>query len=149
MNRTWNFIRMFNYRDGIRKLMSISDKDASDQKVKEKTNELRTKYPIFTAILERIPVMDLKEVVSVMLLADPVRWLIKTHAMKLSLIGEDKVTDQMVEEKINELRTKNPTFGGVLERIHNMDLKETAIGLLGIDAMESLLKLRALVILSS
>ena len=86
MNRTWNVIRMFNYRDGIRKLMSISDKDASDQKVKEKTNELRTKYPIFTAILERIPVMD---------------------------------------------------------------LKETTIGLFGIDAMESLLKLRALVILSS
>ena len=140
---------MFNYRDGIRKPMSISDKDASDQKVKEETNELRTKYPIYTAILERIPVMDLKEVVSVMLLVDPVRWLIKTHAMKLSLIGEDKVTDQMVEEKINEMRTKNPTFGGVLERIHNMDLKETTIGLFGIDAMESLLKLRALVILSS
>jgi hypothetical protein len=30
-----------------------------------------------------------------------------------------------------------------------MDLRETAIGLLGIDAMESLLKLRALVILAS
>jgi len=28
------------------------------------------------------------------------------HAMKLSLIGEDKVTDQMVKEKINEIRTK-------------------------------------------
>ena len=122
----------------------ISEKDVSDQKVKEKTNELRAKYPIFTAILERIPVMDLKEVVSVMLLVDPVRWLLKTHAMRLSLIGEDKVTDQMVEEKINELRTKYPTLAGVLERIHNMDLKETTIGLFGIDAMESLLKLRAL-----
>ena len=54
--------------------MSISEEDASDQKVKEKTNELRTKYPIFTAIMERIPVMDLKEVVSVLSLVDPVRW---------------------------------------------------------------------------
>ena len=35
----------------------------------------------------------------------------------------------------------------VLERIHKMDLKETEGGLLGIDAMESLLKLRMLVIL--
>jgi len=129
--------------------MSISDKDASDQKVKEKTNELRTKYPIFTAIMERIPVMDLKEVVSVLSLVDPVRWVLKTHAMKLSLIGEDKVTDQMVEEKINELRTKYASLAGVLERIHNMDLRETIIGLFGIDAMESLLKLRALVILAS
>ena len=120
--------------------MSISEEDASDQKVKEKTNELRTKYPIFTAIMERIPVMDLKEVVSVLSLVDPVRWLLKTHAMKLSLIGEDKVTDQMVEEKINELRTKYASLAGVLERIHNMDLRETIIGLFGIDAMESLVK---------
>ncbi len=129
--------------------MGISDKDTSDQNVKEKTNELRTKYPIFTAILERIPVMDLKEVVSVLVLVDPVRSVLKTHATKLSFIGEDKAVDQMVEEKINELRTKYATLAGVLERIHNMDLKETAIGLLGIDAMESLLKLRALVILGS
>jgi hypothetical protein len=129
--------------------MTISEEDASDQKVKQKTNELRTKYPIFTAILERIPVMDLKEVVSVQLLVDPVRWVLKTHAMKLSLIGEDKVTDQMVEEKINELRVKYASLAGVLERIHNMDLRETVIGLFGIDAMESLLKLRALVILAS
>ena len=46
--------------------MSISDIDASHEKVKEQTNELRRKYPIFTAILERIPDMDLKEVVSVL-----------------------------------------------------------------------------------
>ncbi len=129
--------------------MSISDKDVSDKTVKEKTNELRAKYPIFTAILERIPVMDLKEVVSVMLFVDPIRWLLRTHAMKLSLMGQDEVTDRMVEEKINELRAKNPIFGGVLERIHKMDLKETTVALFGIDGMESLLKLRALVILSS
>jgi hypothetical protein len=129
--------------------MSISEADVSDQKVKEKTNELRAKYPIFTAIVERIPVMDLKEVVSVLSLVDPVRWVLKTHAMKLSLIEEDKVIDQMVEEKINELRAKYASLAGVLERIHNMDLRETVIGLFGIDAMESLLKLRALVILAS
>ena len=129
--------------------MSFSEKDVSMQKVEEETNEMRRKYPLYTAILERIPAMDLKEVVSVMILVDGVRWLLKTHAMKLSLIGEDKVTDQMVKEKINEIRTKYASLAGVLERIHNMDLKETTIGLFGIDAMESLLKLRALVILAS
>ncbi|HEY6884307.1 MAG TPA: hypothetical protein VI278_09750 [Nitrososphaeraceae archaeon] len=103
---------------------------------------------LFTAILERIAVMDLKEIVSVMLLVDPVRWLLKTHAMKPSLIGEDKVTDQMVEEKFNELRAKYPTFGGVLERIHKMNLKETTVALYGIDGIESLLRLMALVILT-
>jgi len=129
--------------------MSISEIDVSDHKVKEKTDKARTKYPIFTAILERIPVMDLKEVISVLVLVDPVRSVLKTHATRLSFIGEDKAIDQMVEEKVNELRAQYATLAGVLERIHNMDLKETAIGLLGIDAMESLLKLRALVILGS
>jgi hypothetical protein len=129
--------------------MSISEIDVSDHKVKEKTDKARTKYPIFTAILERIPVMDLKEVISVLVLVDPVRSVLKTHATKLSFIGEDKAIDQMVEEKVNELRAQYATLAGVLERIHSMDLKETAIGLLGIDAMESLLKLRALVILGS
>ncbi len=129
--------------------MTFSEKDVSMQKVEEETNELRRKYPLYTAILEKIPDMDLKEVVSVIVLVDGVRWLLKTHAMKLSLIGEDKVTDQMVQEKINEIRTKYASLAGVLERIHNMDLKETTIGLFGIDAMESLLKLRALVILAS
>ena len=129
--------------------MSSSEKDVSDQSVKEKTNELRTKYPIFTAILERIPDMDLKEVISVLILIDPVRSVLKTHATRLSFIGEDKALDQMVEEMINELKKKHATLAGILERIHKMDLKETAIGLLGIDAMESLLKLRMLVILAS
>src|SRR6478672_3424405 len=124
--------------------MSISDKDASDQKVKEQIDVMRAKYPIFTAVLERIPDMDLKEVVSVLVLIDPVRSVLRTHATRLSFIGENKALDQMVEEKINELRTKYATLAGILERIHNMDLRDTAIGLLGIDAMESLLKLRAL-----
>ena len=127
----------------------FSEEWVSDQSVKEKTNELRTKYPIFTAILERIPVMDLKEVLSVLVLVDPVRSVLKTRATRLSFIGEDKALDQMVEENINELKKKYATLAGILERIHNMDLKETAIGLLGIDAMESLLKLRMLVILAS
>ena len=68
--------------------------------------------------------------------------------MKLSLIGDDNVTDQMVEEKISEIRTKHPILASVLDRIHNMDLKETTIGLFGIDAMESLLKLRAVILVS-
>ena len=86
--------------------MSTSDKDASDQKVKEQTDELRTKYPIFTAVLERIPEMDLKEVVSVLVLVEPVRSVLRTHATRLTFIGENKELDQMVEEKISELKTK-------------------------------------------
>ena len=129
--------------------MSISDKDASDQKVKEQIDVMRAKYPIFTAVLEKIPEMDLKEVVSVLVLVEPVRSVLRTHATRLSFIGEDKELDQVIEQKISELKTKYATLAGILERIHKMDLKETAGGLLGIDAMESLLKLKMLVILAS
>jgi hypothetical protein len=129
--------------------MTISDENASDQKVKEQSDELRAKYPVFTAVLERIPVMDLKEAVSVLVLVDPVRSVLKTHATRLTFIGENKELDQMIEKGINELKTKYATLAGILERIHNMDLKETAVGLLAIDAMESLLKLKMLVTLAS
>jgi hypothetical protein len=129
--------------------MSVSDKDASDQKVKEQANEMRTKYPIFTAVLERIPDMDLKEVVSVLVLVEPVRSVLRTHATRLAFIGENKELDQIIEQKLSELKTKYATLAGILERIHKMDLKDTAGGLLGIDAMESLLKLRMLVVLTS
>ena len=80
---------------------------------------------------------------------DPVRRLLKARATTLTSRGEDKDLDQVIEESINEVRTRNAVLAGILERIHNMDLKDTAIGILGIDAMESLLKLRMLVILTS
>jgi hypothetical protein len=129
--------------------MSTSDNNASDQKVKEQANDMRTKYPIFTAVLEKIPEMDLKEALSVLVLVEPVRSVLRTHATRLSFIGENKELDQVIEQKISELKTKYATLAGILERIHKMDLKETAVGLLGIDAMESLLKLKMLVILAS
>ena len=129
--------------------MTTLNEDADHHKVKEQSDDLRTKYPIFTAILERIPDMDLNEVVSVLVIVDPVRSLLKTHATRLTLIGEDKNLDQIVEESINQLRTKHGLLAGILERIHKMDLKDTAVGLLGIDAMESLLKLRMLVLVAS
>ena len=103
--------------------MSVSDKNASDQKVKEQTNELRTKYPIFTVVLERIPVMDLKEVISVLVLVRSCKVSIEDSCYEIQFIGENKALDQMVEEKINELRTKYATLAGILERIHKINLK--------------------------
>ena len=129
--------------------MTTSNENVSHQKVKEQSDDLRTKYPIFTAILERIPDMDLKEILKVFVVMDPVRRLLKARATTLTSRGEDKDLDQVIEESINEVRTRNAELAGILERIHNMDLKDTAIGILGIDAMESLLKLRMLVILTS
>jgi hypothetical protein len=80
--------------------------------------------------------MDLKEVVSVVVLVDNARWLLKTHAMKLSLIGEDKVTDLTVEEKINEMRKNYASLATVVERIQKMNLKETTMALFGNNSIQ-------------
>ena len=71
------------------------------RRLRNRFDEMRRKYPIFTAILERIPVIDIKEVVSVLVLVEPVRSVLRIHATRLSFIGENQELDQMVEEKIS------------------------------------------------
>lgn len=129
--------------------MSISKDDVSHQKVEQKINELKTRYPIATAILERIPSMDLKEVVSVILLADGVRWLLKVRAMRLISMEDKDVDEQKVQQKINDLRTNYPLAAAILERVHNMDLKETTTVMFIVDGLEVLLRIRAMLILQS
>ena len=134
----------------------LSEENVSHDKIQRSVNDWRTKYPN-AAIFEKIPSMDLKEVVSTMFLVDGVRWLLKIRAMRLSLVEdkepldliEDKVSDQKVEETIRGLRTKHPMAATILEKIHNMDLKETTMAMFAIDSMEKLLKLRASLILVS
>jgi len=129
--------------------MSISEDDVSHQRVQQKINELKTKYPIATAILERIPSMDLKEVVSVILLADGVRWLLKVRAMRLISMEDKDVDEQKVQQKITDLRTNYPLAAAILERLHNMDLKETTTAMFIVDGLDLLLRIRAMLILQS
>ena len=129
--------------------MSISEDDVSHQKMQQKINELKTKYPIATAILERIPSMDLKEVVSVILLADGVRWLLKVRAMRLISMEDKDVDEQKVQQKINDLRTNYPLAAAILERLHDMDLKETTTAMFIVDGLDLLLRIRAMLILQS
>jgi len=119
------------------------------RKFDEGLNELRTKYHIFTAILERISIMDLKEVVSVILLADGVRWLLKVRAMRLISMEDKDVDEQKVQQKINDLRTNYPLAAAILERLHNMDLKETTTAMFIVDGLDLLLRIRAMLILQS
>jgi len=129
--------------------MSISEDDVSHQNVQQKINELKTKYPIATAILERIPSMDLKEVVSVILLADGVRLLLKVRAMRLISMEDKDVDEQKVQQKITDLRTNYPLAAAILERLHNMDLKETTTAMFIVDGLDLLLRIRAMLILQS
>jgi hypothetical protein len=102
--------------------------------------ELRTNYPLVSAILDRIPDMDIEEAGTVTLLVDGVRWLGKMHALRLLSMEDKAIGDAVIQSKINEIRTKYPLFGGILDKIHHMNLKETFTGLLVLDALEYILK---------
>ena len=60
------------------------------------------------------------------------------------IIVEKAITNEMVEEKIKELKPIHPELAQVAETIHKMDLKETVNAILVIDALEVLLKVHAM-----
>lgn len=58
-------------------------------------------------------------------------------------IIEKVITNEMVEEKIKQLKPIHPELAAVAERIHEMDLKETVNCIIVADALEALLKVHA------
>ena len=105
-----------------------------DEDTEEVIEEIKTNYPLAAAILDRVPEMDMEEAGTLTLLVDGVRWLAKNHALRLLDMEDKAVTDQMIESKINEIKLKYPLLGHILDRIHNMNLKETYTGLLVLDS---------------
>ena len=118
-----------------------------DEDTEELIDEIRTNYPLASAILDRVPEMDMEEAGTLTLLLDNVRWLAKIHALRLLKMEDKAVTDQMIESKINEIKPKYPLLGHILDRIHNMNLKETYTGLLVLDSLEHILKTRQVQVL--
>jgi hypothetical protein len=110
--------------------------------IPELIDELRTNYPLVSAILDKVPEMDLEEAGTLVLLVDGVRWLGKMHALRLLNMEDKTVTDKMMQVKTDEIRAKHPLLAAILDRIHHMSLKETYTGLLVLDALEHILKAR-------
>jgi hypothetical protein len=110
-------------------------------------DEIGTNYPLVSAILDKVPEMELEEAGTLVLLVDGVRWLGKMHALRLLSMEDKTVTDEMVESKTNEIREKHPVLANVLDRIRQMNLKETYTGMLVLDALEHILKARQVEVL--
>jgi hypothetical protein len=66
------------------------------------------------------------------------------QAKTTMLIVEKAITNEMVEEKIKELKPIHPELAQVAETIHEMDLKETVNAILVVDTLEALLKVHAM-----
>ena len=127
-------------------LMNRSPTD-DEYDIPELMDELRTNYPLVSAILDKVPEMELEEAGTLVLLVDGVRWLGKMHALRLLRMEDKRVTDEMIQTKANEIRAKHPLLANILDRIRQMNLKETYTGMLVLDALEHILKARQVEVL--
>jgi hypothetical protein len=64
-------------------------------------------------------------------------------------ILEKEITDEMIEERIKELKPKHPIIAAILENVHQMNLKETVNALVAVEGLQWLLKIHAARIASS
>jgi len=53
------------------------------------------------------------------------------------------VTEEEIQAKITEFKTKHPKFAAIVEEIPNLDLKETVKGYIGAEALQKMLKFHA------
>lgn len=83
--------------------------------------------------------MDLKKTVNTILVVDALEVLLKVHGMREA--RGKALTDEMAERVVQELRPKHPVLAAVIERGHQMDLKETFVALIVVDALKEVRKL--------
>jgi len=62
---------------------NATDYTVTEEQIKAKINEFKTKHPKFAAILEQIPTLDLKETVKSYIGAEALQKLLKAHAKNL------------------------------------------------------------------
>ena len=135
-----------------------TDYTLTEEEIKTKITEFKAKHPKFATIVEEIPNLDLKETVKGYLAAGAIQKLLKFHAKNLveekianatgsastgSSPLDETLTDEQIQAKITEFKTKHPKFAAVVEGISNLDLKETVKTYLGAEVLQKLFKYHA------
>ncbi len=133
------------------------DYTLTEEEIKTKITEFKAKHPKFAAIVEEIPNLDLKETVKDYLAAGAIQKILKFHAKNLveekvanatgastdSSPLEETLTDDQIQAKITDFKTKYPKFAAIVEGISNLDLKETVKAYLGAEVLQKLFKYHA------
>ncbi|MFZ0741764.1 MAG: hypothetical protein WCE33_13650 [Nitrososphaeraceae archaeon] len=109
--------------------------------VEEKIKELKPIHPELAQVAETIHKMDLKETVNAILVIDALEVLLKVHAMREA--RGKALTDEMAQQVVKELRPKHPILAAIIERGHQMDMKETIAALIVVDALKRFLRIHA------
>jgi diphthamide biosynthesis methyltransferase len=121
--------------------MIIVEKAITNEMVEEKIKELKPIHPELAKVAETIHEMDLKETVNAILAIDALEVLLKVHAMREA--RGKALTDEMAQQVVKELRPKHPVFAAIIERGHQMDIKETIGALIVVDALKRFLRVHA------
>ena len=121
--------------------MIIVEKAITNEMVEEKIKELKPIHPELAQVAETIHKMDLKETVNAILVIDALEVLLKVHAMREA--RGKALTDEMAQQVVKELRPKHPVLAAIIERGHQMDLKETLAALIVVDALKRFLRVHA------
>jgi diphthamide biosynthesis methyltransferase len=121
--------------------MLVIEKAISNEMVEEKIEKLKAIHPELAKVAETIHEMDLKQTVNAILVADALEVLLKVHAMREA--RGKALTDEMAQQIVKELRPKHPVFAAIIERGHQMDIKETLGALIVVDALKRFLRIHA------
>ncbi|MGH9981790.1 MAG: hypothetical protein ACRD6U_09590 [Nitrososphaeraceae archaeon] len=131
----------------------------TEEQIKAKITEFKTKHPKYAAIVAEIPNLDLKETVKGYLAAGAIQKMLKFHAKNLveekvanatggssggsSPMEDMMMTDEEFQKEITHIKNTHPKFAAVVEGISNLDLKETVKGYLGAEVLQKLFKYHA------
>lgn len=121
--------------------MIIVENAITNEMVEEKIKELKPIHPELAQVAETIHKMDLKETVNAILVIDALEVLLKVHAMREA--RGKALTDEMAQQVVKELRPKHPVLAAIIERGHQMDMKETIAALIVVDALKRFLRVHA------
>ena len=145
-------------RNVIAQQEDVVDYTMTEEEIKTKITEFKTKHPKYAAIVAEIPNLDLKETVKGYLAAGATQKMLKFHAKNLveekvaNATGgssgsnsplEETLTEEQIQAKITEFKTKHPKFAAIVEGISNLDLKETVKAYLGAEVLQKLFKYHA------
>jgi len=121
--------------------MLIIEKAITNEMVEEKIKQLKPIHPELAAVAERIHQMDLKETVNTIIVTEALEALLKVHAMREA--RGKALSDEMAQQIVKELKPKHPVFAAVIERGHQMDMRETVGALIVVEALKRFLRIHA------
>jgi hypothetical protein len=121
--------------------MIVIEKAITNEMVEEKIKQLKSVHPGLAAVAERIHDMDLKETVNTILVCDALDALLKVHAMREA--RGKALTDEAAQQIVNELKPKHPVFAELIQRGHQLDLRETLGAMIVVEALRRFLRIHA------